>query len=313
MPEAPAEFPNATWLPARDVQITEEWSNEPDRIKAGQPLTRRIKVSALGQLETQIPVIATPPVDGLNIYPDKPELGRVVESNGIRGSREDQYAMIATAAGTIELPELKLPWWDIERGEWRVASLPQRTINVLASGEAPVAPPPQQAEAPPAESAELPAAAAAPAERGFWRLAAELLAAVWLLTLFAWWWSSRPRQREVSEPPPLPIHKQQSKQLKLARKAALAGDDAGLKTALIAWGKLQWPDDAPRSVGVLAGRVTEPLASELRKLSGATYGAKKQSWDGEALAKALRSFAVVDDAKEARQQDALPPLMPGVS
>lgn len=315
MPAAPAEFPNATWLPARDVQITEEWSSEPDSIKAGQPLTRRIKVSALGQLETQIPVVETPPVDGLNVYPDKPELSRVVESGGIRGTREDQYAMIATGAGTIELPELKVPWWDIERGEWRIASLPERTISVLSSGEAPPPPPPQEQEAVPAENASSPATvtAAAPAERGFWRLAAELLAAVWLLTVFAWWWSSRPKQREPREPAPVPIHKQQAKQLKLARKAALAGDDAALKAALIAWGKLQWPDDAPRSVGVLAGRVSDPLAGELQKLSGATYGAAQQSWDGEALAKALRSFAVIDDTEQTQQRDSLPPLMPGVS
>ena len=313
MPAPPAEFPDATWLPARDVQITEEWSSDPDELKAGQPLTRRIQVSALGQLETQIPAVEMPPVDGLNVYPDKPELSRIVESGGIRGTRKDQYAMIATGAGTVELPELKLPWWDIERGEWRVASLPERAISILSSGEAPPAPPPQEQDAAPADTAEVPGAAAAPEERGFWRLAAELLAAVWLLTVFAWWWSSRPKHREPREPAPVPIHKQQSKQLKLARKAALAGDDAELKSALIAWGKLQWPDDAPRSVGVLAERVSEPLASELKKLSGATYGAARQAWDGEALAKALRGFAVINDTDQAQQQDSLPPLMPGVS
>ena len=312
MPAPPAEFPDATWLPARDVQLTEEWSSDPNELKAGQPLTRRIQVSALGQLETQIPVVESPPVDGLNVYPDKPELSRVIESGGIRGMRKDQYAMIATGAGAIALPELKVPWWDIERGEWRVASLPGRTINILSSGEPPP-PPPQEQVAVAAGNAEAPEAAAAPAERGFWRLAAELLAAVWLLTVFAWWWSSRPKHREPREPAPVPIHIQQSKQLKLARKAALAGDDAELKRALIAWGKLQWPDDAPRSVGVLADRVSEPLASALKGLSGATYGAARQSWDGEALAKALRGFAVIDDANKEQQQDSLPPLMPGVS
>jgi hypothetical protein len=64
---------------------------------------------------------------------------------------------------------------------------------------------------------------------------------------------------------------------------------------------------------VLAERVSEPLASELKKLSGATYGAARQAWDGEALAKALRGFAVINDTDQAQQQDSLPPLMPGVS
>ena len=39
-----------------------------------------------------------------------------------------------------------------------------------------------------------------------------------------WWWSRRPAGRAPSEPAPPPIHKQQARLLKAARKAALAGD-----------------------------------------------------------------------------------------
>ena len=59
-------------------------------------------------------------------------------------------------------------------------------------------------------------------------------------------------------PAPPPIHKQQAKFLKAARKAALAGDAATVKSNLLAWGKLQWPENAPRSIGDLATRVSMP-------------------------------------------------------
>ena len=46
----------------------------------------------------------------INVYPDKPELSRRIESGGIRGVRKDQYAMIGVTAGTVVLPPLEVPW-----------------------------------------------------------------------------------------------------------------------------------------------------------------------------------------------------------
>ena len=80
---------------------------------------------------------------------------------------------------------------------------------------------------------------------------AKILAALLVITLFSWWWSSRPK-RAPREPEPVPIHKQQAKFLKTARKAALAADAATVRSALIDWGSLQWPDEPPRSIGTIA-------------------------------------------------------------
>jgi len=307
IPALPDEFPNAAWLPARDVQLSEEWSREPDRINAGEPVTRRVTISALGQIETQIPAIQPPEIDGLNIYDDKPELSRRIEADGIRGVRKDQYAMIGVNGGAIELPELQVPWWDIDAGAWRIAKLPARTITVKAAEEPAVAQP-VTAATPEVDVREIAELKLMP--DGFWERVSQLLSAAWLLTIFAWWWSSRDQKREPRVPEPPPIYKQQAKFVKTARKAALAGDDAALRVALLEWGRLQWPDNAPRSVGALAERVSSPLADELRRLSKASYGRGGSDWDGEALAKALRSIVVLREDAEAGHRETLPPLMP---
>ena len=109
---------------------------------------------------------------------------------------------------------------------------------------------------------------------------------------------------------PPPVYKQQAKLLKSARKAALAGDAAGVRGALLDWGRLQWPEGAPRSIGELADRLSSPLADELRLLSSASYGPGGRDWDGAALAKSLRSFSIQPDEKQAAQKELLPPLMP---
>ena len=147
----------------------------------------------------------------------------------------------------------------------------------------------------------------------FWQRGTELFAILWLLTLAAWWWTSRrgPKQpREPREEKTQPIHKQQAALLKTARKAASAGDAAGVRNAVLEWGRLQWHDAAPRSIGEFAERVAAPLSDELRKLSAASYGKGDAGWDGAALADALRSVSVVDRKHDVAADDPLPPLMP---
>ena len=144
----------------------------------------------------------------------------------------------------------------------------------------------------------------------FWRRVSEALGVVWFLTVVAWWWSRRPASRAAKEPAPPPIYKQQAKHLKAARKAAKAGDGAAIRSALLEWGRLEWPHDAPLNIGNLAGRVAMPLSVQLEQLCRADYGRERTSFDGEALAKSLRSISILQDEKERRATDSLPPLMP---
>jgi len=314
IPAPPADMPDAAWLPARNVQLSEEWSRPPDEMKAGEPVTRIVTLSALGQIETQLPAAEPPEVDGLNIYADMPELGRVIEANGIRGVRKDQYAIIGLVGGELELPELEVPWWDTESGEWRVATLPARTLTVEGGEPPPVVEEPSVVIAPTEAASADPAAVLA--ATSFWQRAAEVLAVLWILTLAAWWWSSRSEPQQSHEPrvpEEPPVHKQQKEMLKVARKAATAEDAAGVRAALLEWARLQWPDSAPRSLNDLSYRVASPLAGELRGLSAASYSSNGGDWDAAALASALRSISVVIRKEDAVASEPLPPLMPPAS
>jgi hypothetical protein len=305
IPARPAEFPDAVWLPAQDLTLSEDWSRDADEIKAGEPLTRHVTISALGQLETQIPAQDAPSVAGINVYPDKPELSRRIEAGGIRGVRKDQYAMIGVTAGVVVMPALEVPWFNTQASEWQLARLPEHSISILPSGEAPVPEPEVAGPSGPAVT-DTPTEVSVPS--GFWRRVSEFLAAVWLVTLLAWWWTSRSEKRP-RESVPVPLHKRQAKLLKAARKAAIAGDGSGVRQELLGWAALEWPDDAPRSIGALSRRVSPQLADELNNLSSLSYGPGKGEFDGEALAKAIRSFSVLKEDDEEHIEQ-LPPLMP---
>ena len=306
IPPPPAGYPDAVWFPAKSVELKQEWSRDLDGLPAGEPITRHVTIIASGQLETQIPVLEPISSPDFRVYPDKPELRTVAESSGVRAYRRDQYALISAHAGEIELPELTLPWWNVDTGEWQIASLPATTLTIL---------PPlhgtQQAQPELAQTSESEALAETVVVHSqLWRRVSEALLAVWLMTLFIWWRSRRPASHKRTEPQEPPLHKQQARHLKLARKAALSADPVLLKSALLAWGRLQWPEDSPRNIGDLGERVSMPLSLELNKLCSASYGPDAAEWDGEGMAKALRSFSVLNDDEALVAQADLPPLYP---
>jgi len=101
IPPPPAEYPDAVWFPAKSVTLAQDWSREPGSLPAGEPITRHIIVTAVGQLSTQIPVIEPASSDNVKLYPDKPEFRDTAEASGIRAIRRDQYAMIGVAAGEV--------------------------------------------------------------------------------------------------------------------------------------------------------------------------------------------------------------------
>jgi hypothetical protein len=308
IPPPPDGYPDAVWFPARAVTLSEDWSREPDRLPAGEPITRHITVAALGQLSTQIPVVDPAVSDSIKIYPDKPELRDTAEASGIRAVRKDQYAMIGISPGAVDLPELQLPWWNIDAGEWQIASLPGTSIKILPSANAVIVPP-AITEAPTSQQ-ELSAIANLVVQSSFWRRVSEALAGIWLLTVVAWWWTRRPVSNIPKEPAPPPIYKQQAKFLKAARKSAKAGDGAGVRSELLSWGRLEWPHNSPLNIEDFANRVAMPLSTQLQSLCRADYGPEKEAFDGEALAKSLRSISVLREDEEKRPTDVLPPLMP---
>ena len=309
IPPPPADYPQAEWFPARAVELSESWSRDPDELPAGVPITRHVTVTAAGQLSTQIPMLAVAEPDGVKVYPDKPELRVAAAPVGIVATRKDQYAMIATGTGELHLPSLDLPWWSIDDHEWRVATLPARTIAVVPSADA--MPEPAVA-ALPDEPAALPLAAGA--EGTFWRNVSAVLGAAWAGTLVLWWLSRRAPRRGASgerqRPQGPPPHRRQAGVLKEARRAAADGDIGRARDAVLRWGRLTWPECPPRSIGEIAARVDEPLAAELARLGRASYGPGVGGWDGSGLAAALRSSAVSRPRGTAAGGDVLPPLMP---
>ena len=128
----PVDYPGQTWLPAKNVQLTEEWSTDPQSLHAGEPVTRTLRLQAVGLSAEQLPEITVAASDGVKTYGDQPLARTTADSDWVRGVREQRIALVPGNEGSYTLPEIRIDWWDTERNAPRQTTIPARVIQVAA-------------------------------------------------------------------------------------------------------------------------------------------------------------------------------------
>ena len=132
----PADYPAAVWLPARAVELREVWSDEPDSMAVGEPVTRTLALIVHGLTAGQLPEISGSAPDGLKLYPDQPVLSDQHDEVGMVGVRQEKIAIIPAQPGEVELPAIEIPWWNTGTDRLEIASLRARTVRIIAPAAA---------------------------------------------------------------------------------------------------------------------------------------------------------------------------------
>ncbi len=275
----PPALAGAAWLPAREVTLTEQWSEPDGDLTVGIPRTRTIVVEAVGLLETQLPELLLDSQPGVRQYADRPELAREVTPEGLRSRRSVSYAVIAQIPGELTLAGVRVPWWNVSEQQWEVAELPSRAVSVVPGAEAAAAVP---TAAEPVAAAPVPAATP---EGAYWPWVSGFLAVGWLATLALWWRSARRVPASSPDGAASKTHLRPGlrKILRDLGSACAVGDAAAARAALLQYAEARFPSSPPRSLGALAARLPEPLAGEVLALEAHIYGATLGPWRGDAL------------------------------
>lgn len=287
----PANASGHEWLPARKVTLEETWQPDNGQIHAGDPVTRHLQIKAEGLTAAQLPdlgkLMQLP--DGLRAYPDQPQLNDDVQSNSVVGTRTQDIAIIANAAGQYEIPALHLYWWDTDKNVQREIELPARTLDVLpgtGGTAAPPAPSNQNSDVtmPSAISSALQGTESSTTNYR-WAWISLFFALLWLGTLAAWWRSNR---RNAKNPPnaqpatPTVSAPRIAEARKAFQQACHNNDAPAARRHLLDWARATWPQDPPIGLKALAERMSDdrfkPLLGELDR---ACYA--DGEWQGTAL------------------------------
>lgn len=272
----PASFPRgATWLPARQLNLNEEWQPATGEATVGEPVTRTLNLWADGLTAGQLPPLDGVDTPGVKQYPDRPQTSEQQSPSGYSAVLQRKTAIIPTAAGRVALPAIELPWWNTGTDALELAQLPAREL--VATAPAGMTPPPEPAAevAAPAPAAAPPAAAVdapPPGLRadGFWPALALVAVSGWALTLLLWW--RRPAAPTSATASVTPAAIVDTAQLERAVDNAFDRADLhALAAALLGWAAGRWTTSPPRSLGALAARLPDDCARELWALDAALY------------------------------------------
>jgi len=307
---APANAGMQPWLPAEHMQLAETWSQEPDQVQAGQPITRTLALIADGLTSAQLPPLTGGPLpEGLKTYPDQPVLQDQATPAGVTGSRQEKIALVASHPGTYTLPGMEIAWWSTEGNRRETLSIPARRIQVVAAAgdRVPAEPPPVSTpapvgkEGPPADARPPISPPAAPADPGPFVWLSLFLGIGWLGTLLAWWYS----RRQTGQPPSNAGQAGPALSPRAAvarvRQAYQSRNAAEASHALLEWGRARWPEDPPTNLGELARRGGPDLARPIETLSRARYGREgTETWHQDPVWHALERHKTDDDRPRRR-------------
>jgi len=314
------------WLPAEDLELEDSWGGVPPELRAGEPVTRALTLKTRGLTGSQIPPLDLGVGDELRVYPETPQNETRTDGTTVHGTSRQSFVLIPHQAGRLQLPEVRVRWWDIRSDRERETVLPAVAVEVLegrtgaaatpGSDAAPVgAPAPATAEKSDATAA-TPSIPAPPPQARSWVSAAAAILALTLAGIAVWQWRRRRSSRRRSAgPPPAPTTARPAAAdaADAARRGFLAAcdanDPADAARHLLRWAAAERPDDPPRNLGALARDLAEE-SDAVMELDRALYAGGGSRWDGAALKRALAAGVARRDRNEPPDQAGLPPLYP---
>lgn len=312
----PPNAQRSPWLPARSVSLSESWSENPPKFAVGQPITRTLTLQAQGLGVAQLPPLDPPQLKFANLYPDHSGKQARADSGGVVSEAEQKLAIIPTQAGEFELPEIRIPWWNVEKNRQEFAVVPSRKITVAAAPAGTAAPAPQT-DAEPAEHGmemepvDFSAKPAATDVDPTWRWIGIAALVAWLLTLALWIVDRRRRsasQQRQSGGDAASHNRGAGKDA--LKKAYAANDPIAARAALLSWARQHWPERQFNNLGDVAAMSSDTAAKRaIAMLDRALYADKPAAWNqADFLARVEAIFAKKRGGGPAEL--ALPPLYP---
>ncbi|MFK8012013.1 MAG: BatD family protein [Marinicellaceae bacterium] len=303
------------WLPANDIQISQDWSDGP--YKVGEPITRTITLYVEGLSETQIPDIDLGYIDDIRVYPEQPQTQTENTAQSIKSYKQVKLALIPTYAGAIRIPEYSLEWYNTKTDQIEYAKLPPVTLQVEA-GEFAV----QQPDVPnlmddnkPQDSTIITndttpegsnvVTKIVEKESALWKILTAVFAVLWLLTTIFFIRKPAKHNQQQSKPKKIIISKNQ------ILNAIEKQDIKQLDQTLLSWWNQQYPEKQVFNITQIKIWVNPQMQKMITELDNSLYSKHdsvkfdKQLWIKQVKGKGL-------DANGQRPSGALAEQLPSL-
>ncbi|MCB1750573.1 MAG: BatD family protein [Gammaproteobacteria bacterium] len=121
------------WLPLHGLSI-QSFIHGADKPAAGKPFSLVVDISAVGATGGQLPSFAEylQKNGDFNLYREKTETEGSVSSDGrfLLGRRTESFTLVPQQGGKLQIPELKLAWWNVDTAQAETETVPMRQLII---------------------------------------------------------------------------------------------------------------------------------------------------------------------------------------
>ncbi len=280
----PDDFPGEVWLPARELNLTEKWSLDPESLEVGDSTTRTLTLIAKGLQGSQLPPLSsiqgTMNIPELRFYPDQESIEQSELADGLQGQRIQSEALVARSGGNWTLPEIRIPWWNTETDTLQFAVLPARSVSVNALSIPGTEAPTVVTDSAPSSTAVLPV--------WIWILSGSGWLIALALAVLLWTRHRAGHTGPSNSVPSGPAAADLRQALVAVRRNLETGDVAALRRAVLDWASLHH-DRHFGSLSALARVSSDELARQLQSLDRSLYGVDEAAGSYQGLIETLRN------------------------
>ena len=295
----PTDFQGQHWLPAKALQLQEQWSPDSTQFEIGEPITRTIVIAAQGVISSQLPNLDVPSLKEINIYPDQTAQENRHNENGVLGLMQQKLALLPNASGEVTLPEISIPWWNTQTQRNEVATLPAKTITLVASTETSSSTPDistenEQQQLSQDPSNNLPTRTITNNAKPYWTWLTFIFGGLWFITLY-FWWRERSKSQHTSLKPKTTDTKQINAKQLMQQLTTHCEQNNAQKTrdTLITWAQFYWPTQTIRTLADIQNQCGDDrLIEEIKELNHSLYTSTAEAWNGKSLLNALKDFKI---------------------
>lgn len=321
----PASYPSdQPWLPTSALYIADSWHDSMPTLTVGEPVTRTLTLTAINLDAAQLPDLKLPSVTGLKMYPDQVQDESNITAAGLVSNRSFSTAIVPTKAGEIEIPAIKVLWWNTDHDQLEETVVPAKKFTVIAAANAttqtpistPAAAPPLPSPTPAIQNAPFPQGNSS--TNGIWPYLTGIFALLWLISSVMWW---RTKQSVGTNRPTQNLtitHEQDNKSIKAAykafKKACQKNDAASARQMLIDWFRLNSGKSSQQTLSDICQYYSdEQLTTLIGALENSLYGDQKSqaSWQGAPLLASIEALEKVKIKQlKGHKNSVLKPLYP---
>jgi hypothetical protein len=306
----PPEFSGSVWLPARQLEVSQQWDEVSGALNVGDSLGLTLTIESWGLPAEALPAGLISVDSGkfnkfnkFKIYADQEIRANRYQGNDLVGRLQQRFVVVFTEPGNIDIPPTMLKWWDVNHDLERVVMLEGKKLSVAY----PAVVQTDADELTGLRSKQLSTQGfelASTRNYWIWLVLSGLLLLVCGLSYLV-----KPVRDRLSLK--LESILTMRRDRKALQQACMSNDPSGARRELLKWGRQRWPGDNINGLHQIEARtVSIALLREFVRLDAALYANRDSAWQGRKLWRLLAAEARYQPAGADLPEYSLPNLYP---